>query len=708
MSQTASQNAGTEDEVGFGAFERAHLLERLSMLYIDPNVTRQFTSAERPEDESAAYRMALTADARLADYGYRLDERSLMTLAHLYAAGAFCDPVAVVAELRPTPNAKPMYPDFPTQVMSMDEATYRLHQGMHYLSTYGVESLGAALGLSTEVAEGWMPDAAETEKTKGDGALLEARVLGLAFSLDEAARAVWQHLVYRNERMTDSDVRLTMALPVPSDAAGDKIVFHENALILLKQTLVGTKESSVEDFVRRARHFAAHPGDVVKFIVFLREHMPRDKHFPTSWRRRLVALLESYSEQSLEENLTLNRERSLRALEFVSYNRFSRSTGHRAVVDGLRDGELRSWASKKEEAYLCGDSEAIVRVLSERPGVMLREVVRMLRVGVPAGTIEAALRDAKLSLATLLNVTAKLGVPYEVARRTWRGEPPEDAKALDPVKEQAIRDEAQGIVHGLLRMRLSALQTPLRGRRVLLDSQDYDLAHSYVLTNVARGTSSYFAPGMAMGMPEAARRVRLFVFWDDRSRRIDLDLHGTTDSGVHVGWNGAFDQSGLTMSGDVTHSKNAAEYLDVNLAKAQKAGVSYVRLTLDFFNGLSFADIAEAFTGLLVVDKVKPDYKLYQSENVLMRNDLSEVCQKSITLCLVDVRNRCVVPLMGGEVPYGSSYTARELLKDLLAAQGATLVASADELDETGVRVTVGKAAEGEISLVDQGWFVLE
>ena len=723
MEQATSTHASTASDSGLGVFERTHLLERLSLLYVEPASMSRLAPAQRPDSSSAAYRMALTADERLAAYGYRLDEQSLMALAKLYATGDFCDPVRVVGELLPTPDATPMYPDFPTQVMSMDEATYRLHQAVHYLSTYGIESIAAEFGTPVEVVKGWLPDVGQTEKTEVDDALLETRALSLAFTLDEVARSAWQHLVYRNERMTDSDVRFVSSLPVPADADGSKIVFHENALMLLKQALLGAKGSPVDEFVQRARNFAAHPGDVIKFVVFLREGMQKSEHLPTSWRRRLVALLESYTTGSLEENLTFDRERSLRVLELVSYNRFSRSAGHRAVVDALRDGTLRNWASRKEDAYRSGDTNQVVRVISERPGVMLREVVRMLRAGVPPEAIEASLHGAKLSLATLLNATAKLSAPYDASRRLRNGMVPPylrqrrpdgtsaNSFVADPPlveQEHARRKRAAHIMHELLVERLRQLETPLRGRKVLLDSQGYDLAHSYVMTNVAQGTSSYYAPGMAMTVPEEAKRVRFFVFWDDRSKRVDLDLHAETDTGEHVGWDGAFNQSGLTMSGDITHSRNAVEYLDVDFEEAAKAGVSYVRLALHYYNGGTFDNIAKAFTGLLVTGRGKPDHRLYQSDNVLMRNDLSETRQRYMAICLIDVRNRCVVPLMGGGVPYGSPFTAQRFLDDLLEAQGATLVAQVDDLGEAGVRVTVGKPTQDEVSLMDQGWFVLE
>ena len=723
MTETTAQS--TSQKANFGTFERTHLFERLSVLYLGPSSLRRFTPAEQPKDEQAAYRMALTANARLAAYNYRLDEQSLLALAKLYASGTFCDPATITAAWLKEPTWKPMYPDFPTQVMSMDEATYRLHQGLHYLSTYGVEQISAALGIPGEVREGWLPKVEETEKTKTGGALLETKVLNLAFTKEEAAAAVWQHLLYRNERMTDADVRLAASLPIPADADGSKIVFHENALMLLEQALRSSKHTPVEAYVQRAQHFAAHPGDVIKFIMHLRACIGPQEHFPTSWRRRLVALLESYPAWSLAENLTLDRERSLRALELLSYNRFSKQAEHRAAVDALRDGTLRSWASKKEAAYASGDVDAIVRVLSERPGIMLREVVRMIRVGVPAEAIEQVLRESKLSLATLLNTIAKLSAPFDQLKRIHSREErlnyldylemsnglecPEGI--LDPQeveRENGIRAQAAQIMRSLLRERLRALETPLRGKRVMLDTQGYDLAHSCVLTNMAKGVSSYFAPGMAMRIPEEARCVRFFVFWDDRSKRVDLDLHATTDTGMHVGWNGAYFNSGMIMSGDITHSTDAVEYLDVEPEEAAKAGNKYVTLTLHYFNGGTFNEVATAFTGLLVVDKVDPDYKLYQSENVLMRNDLAELRANRIEICRIDVVNRCVVPLMGGDAPAETTFTAEAFLSDLLAAQDATLVESEEELGEDGVKLTVGKAAEGEVSLIDNGWFVLE
>ena len=96
----------------------------------------------------------------------------------------------------PKVKAAPMYPDFPSQVMAMDEAVFRFHQMVHYFSTYGLEDL-----FGIEVREGWLPDSTETPKTETDKTLLDAKVLSLAEE-DGLYRRVYEQLLMRRERMT--------------------------------------------------------------------------------------------------------------------------------------------------------------------------------------------------------------------------------------------------------------------------------------------------------------------------------------------------------------------------------------------------------------------------------------------------------------------------------------------------------------------------
>lgn len=940
---------------------RTHLLERLHVLLLDqcaphdrPGARSRGTLAERAD--GAGLIAALTADARLGAWGYRLDLASVERLARLYAHGLMADPAVEVARLHYVPDAIPMYPDFPTQVMSMDEATYRLHQMLHYASTYGVERLLRVLGATDEgdgdgdglptgahrpfVRQGYLPDVESTEKTRRDRALLEAQTISLAFSVDECTGLVYERLLARNERMTDADLALLAELPLPGLLAGGladqpggapngpaspspsdaaclvespgpaeasgrlDIPFRENTYLIVEMLYLRLRDRDVDAFVNAAGRVCRHPGDVLKYVMWRRSAMEKRQHFPTALRRRLVRLLESFDVRAFAENLTLDRERSLRALELLSYARFSQSPEHMRAVDALRSGTLRSWASAKEQAYRqaseTGNHTRLLDVLSSRPGVMLREVGRLISTGVPVKDVLDAFGDAEaLSFATLLTALARVDagetlerrkqilqdrlmrqqastllrvanmvrtVPHALSGNAWDMSPDEgqtpdgdaptkdereardNARALDalaaakraadvvarvvdelpagrdggpdalhpemrelaaralaalgdarsrwpwelgldslklsdsqtlmglaygcalgdldsaysafmqraracsgPVVDEAtfgrmlelremrcatdriereaarqveqqaarfagIREETARILRELLARKLAKIETPLRGRAVYLDADGYDLAHSVIMTNVTRTASSYFAPGLAMAIPEGMRRVRFFVFWDDRTRRVDLDLHAIASNGTHVGWNGEFSRFGMAMSGDVTTSENSVEYLDVDLEDALDGGVTSVDLTLSYFNGNDLGAVAQSFTGLLGVDDVAPDVELYNSANVLMRNDLADVHAKKITLCRIDVEHRCVVSLMGGSVPRDPSFTAQHYLETLIGAQGATLVKTRGQAD---VVLTVGRACgqgqsrkqgQGpceEISLIDEGWFVL-
>ena len=117
---------------------------------------------------------ALTMNMNLStQYGYMFGPKDLVLIARNDAAGQIFDMISgMISELK----APPMYPDFPSQVMSIDEAQFRFHQMLHYFSTYGIEYI-----FDTDVQRGWLPGEKEnitgTEKVTEDEHLFDARVL---------------------------------------------------------------------------------------------------------------------------------------------------------------------------------------------------------------------------------------------------------------------------------------------------------------------------------------------------------------------------------------------------------------------------------------------------------------------------------------------------------------------------------------------------
>ena len=81
---------------------------------------------------------AVTLNENLASLGFTLKPNDIVKIASSPSVETLYDDIS---SMMSSVEAKPMYPDFPTQVMDMDEAQFRLHQIIHYFSTYGIEAL---------------------------------------------------------------------------------------------------------------------------------------------------------------------------------------------------------------------------------------------------------------------------------------------------------------------------------------------------------------------------------------------------------------------------------------------------------------------------------------------------------------------------------------------------------------------------------------
>ena len=208
----------------------------------------------------------------------------------------------------------------------------------------------------------------------------------------------------------------------PDAPSRPDIPFRENAYPIVEALFAELRGQGVGAFIHAARCACTRPDDVLEYAMWRRSTMGDRQHFPTALRRRLVGLLESFDARSLAEDLALDRERSLRALELLSYSRFSRSPEHMRAVDALRDGTLRSWASAKEQAYrharATGDHAPLLGLLARRPDVLLREVGRLLDAGVSAGDILDTFEAADpVPLAMLLAALARVDSDEAIERR---------------------------------------------------------------------------------------------------------------------------------------------------------------------------------------------------------------------------------------------------------------------------------------------------
>ena len=678
---------------------------------------------------------AVTVNEELINLGFTLKPKDLAALAGSPSLTGFAKHFR---SLLPNVSAPPMYPDFPLQVMGMSEAEFRLHQMVHYFSTYGFEQL-----LGSEVKRGWLPDVTATEKTESDDTLLRAKVLELVPE-DEAPLTALTRIMQKRERLTLPGQELTVeALPYlePEDIAGLKVPFKENLAVLFDAILrtgpeVGKTPGDAAD--RRVllwRQICQHTGDVMKSTGAV---LPMHRyHFRTSEKRAIVKLLESYPVADFKANLILSRgkrEECITILQFLDYNMYSRSAEHKEAVRALRNGELRSWEAQAKYLLASGDDGAL-DFIAKRPGMMLRMIGWLLRMGYPDAEIRDRLAEnaGKLSAHTIIDILNALdfkeeNAPQEEIYRRMRAEQeryieqcsetvknPEAVYAkyrlmlakgyADEVIRNAkdricrcrreIREmdreyktacdlyrrtapysgRVRAILEDVLRAHMEKAHTELAGKKVFVKAEEFELSYSRLEGGKKSSEGGYLPSGMAIRIPEEVKRLRFFVYWNDKNR-VDVDLHAAAydleGEFIHVGWDAHFNKSGIVHSGDITHS-NAAEYIDIDMAAPLRNAEASIHL---YSGKQSFGQIETCYVGMMAVKRFGEKVKLYDPKNCFFTHEL----RTAPTLSL------------------------KRYLDLLVEAQGAAYADSAEEAD---LILTIGKPEEERaVSLVDRNFFL--
>lgn len=634
---------------------------------------------------------AMTVNEELLALGYTLAPKDIVVLAKSADADGFA---ARVREYIGDVKAKPMYPDFPAQVMAMDEAVFRFHQLLHYLSTYGIEEI-----TGMPVTKGWLPEMQETEKTEPDDTLLAAKTLALLGSNEKYALP-YRKILTKTERMTDKECMMIAECAKHLSAeelSAVRVTFKQNLLIVYN-TVFADDALTSEEKLCFLHALCQHTGDVWKCLDYA---LTRARfHLRTSQKRLTVKLLESYPLWDFRGNLILSgkkRERTLLMLKFIDFNEYSRNPEYKKAVADLRADKLRSWESEIK-AMVSRKAPEVLDAYAERPGMMLRHMTYLLRNGYPVKELYAKLSPhaAELKPQTLVTLASFFSRP--------------EVNAL-PEERYQEAFMLKIMVQHLLEARLAANETELRSKKIYLNMPDFDLDLSTVRVADKSAEGGYIRSGLAYKIPEDVNCIRFFVYWNDKER-VDVDLHGLAfdleNKPIRVGWNARFKSNELVFSGDITHS-DAAEYIDVDLEKG-KSSLRSVTLNINLYSGYpTFGEIDECFVGIMGVANTNAEVKLYNPKNCFFTHYLTGK-YRLLNYGFIDVQNR--VLMFDGKpneshystAPQNSAFSLRNYLDILFASQKAEVVSAPEDAD---IVLVMGKpSAENEQSLIDNNFFM--
>ena len=694
------------------------------------NVSEEAFNTAVPQNEDWAY--ALTIQENLGGSPYRLSQRAVTALAKLHrvlsdvmgVAGTSAlnallpDPASdVMGFLPPSKHWTVMYPGFPTQVLEMDEADFRLDQARHYASTYGVELISAALGIAADVGEGWLPSRDEEERPEQEkNENVPDHLLEVALC-EEQAITVLDTAFARPARMPEAALKFAAELAENGYRPG-KIAFHENMMGLIWRTTDKGSQLQTE----MISHLAQHPGDVLKSAAFCADANCTN-HLTTAQKKAHCRAMENFDREAIARNIVDNGTLTRRAVNLLSAARFAgeRLTG---AIEDVETRKIRSWNSELEELwgeYKAAPSERTAKKLlsryAQRPGIMLRSLTRLVDAGIPERDITQVLEanaDA-LSMATLVTIQTVMTGLDIASIPDWNGHVTEGAELERLANRHDVFVRVAKTTLPILSDKMSKLVTPIRNKKVYVDPCGFSLQGSVVLPNLQGGATqgAYPPAGMAYALPESGT-VRFFTFWDDRRWRVDVDLHfhafkdaDDEESIISIGWNSDYKKGGMVTSGDITTSHDSAEYLDLDLTAAEEHGVKTVFQQAHIYDGAyNWSSISTCFSGAMLVGSVdaKVDPALYKAENIIFHDDMNGE-GRQCNYAMIDVPNRYVRILRDAKIPFKSNiFTLDVFIKLLAHSQNAEIV---DDPNQADVVLAVGRSDDASaVSLIDNGFFV--
>ena len=657
---------------------------------------------------------AVTANEELLNAGLTLDPKGIVLVSKMPPGKRKAFAGNIMSAIVKTPP-EPMYPDFPKQVMQMDEATFRVHQVCHYFSTYGLEEI-----FGREVAGSWMPDVEKTEKSKDDDALLNAKVI----------KDVLCELLSKRDRLTSGENQivelLIEAMPELNfkiDYESFDIKFKEN-INLMFAAVLESKAMSADEKANIIKNVCQNTMDILKCTQKLLNQ--KKWKLTTSQKKTIVKSLEKFDAKDFSGNLAYSRKRSNKfekVIKALSFNKFSKSDDHISVVNKLRDGALKSWYATAEEMLMgvrdgTTAGEKAVDFLAQRPGIAVRKINEMLKCGIGKDKIVGGMlpRANGISSKTLVRLMAK-------------------CKTSRYIDKNGDYMDVFSIAQDLLEKKIKSVKTQIYGKSIAISERlERELKHSY-FTNVKDQNVGYYKPGMSMEIPSGVRKLRMFAFWKNNkakswndATRVDIDVHAliNDENGriFHCGWNGDFKGAGFVHSGDITTGSRAgaAEYIDIDIESALESGAEAVAFFVNSFTRQKFKNIANVRSGMLAVNNDNEDVKLYNEKNCILSNDINSN-ETSVVYMTFDLRNRMLTILdeaknvirnnniFDFQQSLISEYTIWDYLESLIKLQECTVISGnvdrdADLEDEYFELVLGHPKEKRQLSLIDNNFFL--
>ena len=540
-------------------------------------------------------------------------------------------------------NMKPMYPDFPEQVMNMDEVELHSNALIHYY-TNGE----------------WLPKYEEKVKLRTKS-IIKPKLIGLTddkeimsyikklaetpISMSQQQKDIFKFLV---EEYGKNVYPSTYIIPNKENMAfiihtisqldlGEKHIWHKH--------LANWNVKTITDVLRLAAIYLG--GDPTLASEFRLKSIKRED------RRFLLGLIDSLYEKNVaqvEEDTARYQVLWINVLEQLHPGDYAKRYVYaNQFATKVRENKLKGWHSKLERAYAFSNLERAVRMLEKRPGEFARHLERTIRKAYEYDTCEyeralniierfsAVAKDVDRTI--LLQLTAYFKDKAKNGQSNVRTFFPKGNACKVYVIEEERTPIPRKIYSHCRNVCLQALSNIYSEReelgKIYVDPQVYDFTVPLKLRNASSQLQTV-SRGSRMKLPENTNIIRLYTWWqnlikgsENWENKVDIDLSATfydKDFETIVSevsyYNLRID--GVAHSGDIVSAPNgAAEFINIDINTLLEQNVRYVAMNINSFNDNNFCDIPECFAGVMALDELNDVEKTFDPAKSFVRSYIS-------------------------------------------------------------------------------------
>ena len=540
---------------------------------------------------------------------------------------------------------KPMYPNFPEQVMQTSESDLYWNALWHYFGDW----IGTRLMPQFEKI---------TRKLLPESEKLSLKVIELG-SL-QAFQQIFSGLICAKSSLSEQDKKdlawfigdqgPEIYAQLPAEIPLRENVAFVGGLLLQSDQTAGSAETFLVSQVKTAT-------DVLRLAAALSEgdlslaEVCRFKSFPKRHRRLLLHLLEGCVNR--EEDFLRYPERWKRLGErlhpFDYVKRFPLTAQSFSLL--WNNLPLNTFRGQVEADLIAKDISSALALLQQRPGELARRLDHLLRLCDQGPQQAEVLKQfeavaAKVSSPVLLQLKAHFQTRSNPPRLRCffpRGNLAK-IQAIEnthPAFPRALCLELEAICDTALITRFKSY--PALGR-VYLDPALKNYTVPFGMRSAAKALKT-LSRGSRLPLPEG-NTLRFFIWWQDGKERTDLDLSALALKADHsyqttLAYYNLKDL-GAYHSGDITSAPNgASEFIDIDMAAFLNAGVRYVLMVVNSFTEQAFCDLPECFAGFML--RTSPQSgEIYEPRTVANRYDLSANTRITIPL-IIDLSTKEVI-----------------------------------------------------------------